>query len=443
MDATTLVSVFHQMLHELSNAFTRPTAETFRQLAVGWVLTPHAGTVTGMIRTLGPAATKHWTVYQKFFYRASWSMDHLASLLLRRVVGPLLEPDIRLAIDDTTCGPRGKHVALAGWFKDASSHARGPVIHWAHNWVVGAVILRVSRFPRLRLALPVLFALHRKKIDCDPDHPYATLPQQARQIVCRVAQTFPEKRVFVAMDGLYATRDFFGDLPPHAVGISRLRKNASLRQWPVAPRKGRPGRRRLRGVPLPSLAELTRRVRDWKTVRLLKQGRKVTRRIHGFTCQWYHVCPRKPVRVVIVQDPSGAEDDLHVVCTDPSVPDAQIVQRFYDRWGIEECIQEGKQQMGMERTRGWCAKTVSRQAPLAMLLASLVKLWYVQHAAGTPLGRPVPLPWYPQKLGTSFRDMLAALRRALWQKLVLCKLHTRWKSNQLTEAFAYALCEAA
>ena len=443
MDATSLVSAFHRMLHELSSAFTQPTAETFRQLAVGWILTPGVGTVTGMIRTLGAVATKHWTVYQKFFYRAAWRLEDLSFLLLRRLVAPLLGRDIHLAIDDTTCGPRGKHVALAGWFKDASSHAQGPVIHWAHNWIVGAVVLRVPRFPLLRLALPVLFALHRKKPDCDAAHPYATLPQQARQMVCRLAETFPERRILVAMDGLYATQDFFGDLPPNVVGVSRLRKNASLRQWPIPPRKGRPGRPRLRGEPLPSLPELTRRARDWKTVDLLKQGRTVRRRIHGLTCQWYHVCRDKPVRVVIVQDPSGAEDDLRVVCTDPTVPDAEMVQQFYDRWGIEECIQEGKQQMGMERTRGWCTKTVRRQAPLAMLLAGLVKLWYVRHAAGHPLAQTRPLPWYPQKAGVSFRDMLAALRRALWQNLVLCKLHTRWKSNQLTEALAYALCEAA
>jgi hypothetical protein len=431
------------MLHELSSAFTRPTAETFRQLAVGWILTPAAGTVTGMIRTLGAAATKHWTVYQKFFYRAAWSLENLSVLLLQRLVAPLLRKDICLAIDDTTCGPRGRHVALAGWFKDASAHAQNQVIHWAHSWVVAAVILRVRRFPLLRLALPVQFALHRKKTDCDADHPYATLPQQARQLVCRLAETFPERRVFVAMDGLYATRDFFGKLPPKVVGISRLRKNASLRQWPVPPRKGRPGRQRLRGKPLPSLAQLARRAQDWRTVKLLKQGRKVRRMIHGFTCQWYHVCRSKPVRVVIVRDPRGSEDDLHLVCTDLTVPDAVIVQRFYDRWGIEECIQEGKQQMGMERTRGWCAKTVTRQAPLAMLLASLVKLWYVQHAAGTPLARPRALPWYPQKAGSSFRDMLAALRRAFWETLALCKFHTRWKPNQFMEALTYALCEAA
>jgi hypothetical protein len=42
---------------------------------------------------------------------------------------------------------------------------------------------------------------------------------------------------------------------------------------------------------------MTRGVQDWKAVELLKQGRKVQRRIHAFTCQWYHVCRSKPVRL--------------------------------------------------------------------------------------------------------------------------------------------------
>lgn len=55
------------------------------------------------------------------------------------------KPVMNLAIDDMTVGRCGKHVAHAGWFKDASasgSSHRGTVIHWAHNWIVGAVTLR-------------------------------------------------------------------------------------------------------------------------------------------------------------------------------------------------------------------------------------------------------------------------------------------------------------
>jgi len=126
-------------------------------------------------------------VYEKFFYRAAWSLEALCLRLIAEVVSPLVAAsgvtDPRtgqtvadLNLDDTTAGRCGKHVAHAGWFKDASASAshRGTVIHWAHNRIVGAVTLRLPAWPRMRRALPVLFALYRKRPDCDRSHPFRT-----------------------------------------------------------------------------------------------------------------------------------------------------------------------------------------------------------------------------------------------------------------------------
>jgi len=55
------------------------------------------------------------------------------------------KPVVHLRLDDTAAGRYGKHVSHAGWFKDASCNGpayRGTVIHWAHNWIIGAVTLR-------------------------------------------------------------------------------------------------------------------------------------------------------------------------------------------------------------------------------------------------------------------------------------------------------------
>lgn len=442
MDATTvasMVSAFELILLQLSSAFTAPTFETFRQLVRGWVLTPGCGTITGMIRTLGGAATKHWTVYHKFFYRASWRLEDL-SLGVLKLLAPLLGSVVEVAIDDTTCGPRGRHVALAGWWKDASAHARCTVIHWSHNWVVLALTFRLKPFPSMRLTVPLMFALHRKREHCDGATPYRTLPQLARDLLVRLGQALPNHAIHVGMDGLYATKDLLGDLPPTVVAVCRLRKDASLRTLP--PAKGPTGRPRKRGDLLGNLQAITKNAKDWQEVELFKQGRTVRRRITGLTCQWYHVCKLRPVRVVIVQDPDDKEDDLHVVCSSTCPSDAAIVQIYYDRWGIEDCILEAKQQMGMERTRGWCTKSVSRQAPLAMLLSSLVKLWYVRHAANEPQLLPQALPWYPQKPHPSFRDMLSALRRCLW-RAETSNSHARCDLNKLLARIDHALCDAA
>lgn len=443
MDTVKLVSAFDRMLHELSPAFTRPTRETFRQLAHGWVLTPGVGTVTGILRILGALAMKHWTVYEKFFYRASWALADVSRLLLTRLIGPLLNGVVDLNIDDTTCARRGKHVAFAGWFKDASACAQKEVIHWAHNWVVSAVTLRLPRFPDLRLALPVQAILYRKRPDCTRQDPFATRQEIAARMVREVAETLPGIRIRLAVDGQYATKELLRDLPPNAWAVTRLRKDAALYALPGPRPKGKRGRTPKKGKRLPPLERLAERATEWQKVTILKQGRSVEQLVFGITCLWPHVCKDRPVRALIFRDPAGVEPDDYAVCTDPTVPDAEAAQRFYDRWGVEEAIEESKQCLGMERTQGWCPVTVQRQAPLAMIFTSLVKLWYVQHAADEPALRPVSPPWYRHKQSVSFHDMLAALRRVLWTHRNSANSSSRAKFTKFAASLVAALCAAA
>jgi len=100
--------------------------------------------------------------------------------------------------------------------------------------------------------------------------------------------------------------------------------------------------------------------------------------------------------MVIVPDPAGKERDDFFFCTDDRVPADEIVQRYYDRWAVEESILDSKQYMGFESTRGWCSKTVNRQARLAMVLVTLVKAWYARCAIAEPSLLPETMPWYAQ-----------------------------------------------
>jgi transposase InsO family protein len=120
------------LFQQLCCVFTAPTARTWQQIALGWILNRGPATVTAVFRTLGDQADRDWTVYEKFFYQAAWCLWALCMALLQRVVYPLLletaqaagEVVADLAIDDTTAGRSGKHVAHAGWFKGTS--ATGP-----------------------------------------------------------------------------------------------------------------------------------------------------------------------------------------------------------------------------------------------------------------------------------------------------------------------------
>lgn len=111
--------------------------------------------------------------------------------------------------------------------------------------------------------------------------------------------------------------------------------------YALPPTKRQPhrrGRRRKKGKRIPAPRHLARRTKGWKTITVKQQSRTVTREVLGVTCLWYHVCRSKPIRLVIVRDPSGRQKDDFFFCTDASTPDEEIVQRYYDRWGVEECF---------------------------------------------------------------------------------------------------------
>lgn len=459
MDATTLISTWNALIQQLACTFSGPTARTWQQIVLGWVLHRGPATVTGIFRTLGKLADRHWTVYHKFFYRAAWSLDALSAALIRQVIAPMImesgqieaktgKPVADLNIDDTTAGRYGKHVAHAGWFKDASAAGpatRGKVIHWAHNWIVGAITLRLPKWKLMRWVLPAVFALYRKPADCDRTHPFATRQALAAHMVCQVAQALPGVQIRAAADGAYATRKMILGLPQGVSLVSRIRRDAAIYALPPARRpKGKRGASPRKGKRLPAPKRIAaRRTKGWKTITVSRQGRQVQRRILGITCLWYHVCRGTPIRLVIVRDPSGKQEDDLLFCSDASVPDEQIVQRYYDRWGVEECILESKQQMGFETTRGWCSRTVNRQAPLAMTLVTLVKAWYARCALEQPSLLPESTPWNPFKTRPSFLDMLAALRRVLWQHRISPNSRFTARVQDILETVSYALLAAA
>ena len=463
MDAASLVSAWDVTVLQLAASFTSPTARTWRQIALGWVL-HHKPAVTtgfrGFIRVLGDLADRTWTVYHKFFYRARWSLDDLCAQLLVHAIEPMLieagrverrtgRPIADLNIDDTTAARYGKHVAHAGWFKDASASGmatKGTVIHWAHNWIIGAVTLRLPAWPKTRWVLPVLFALYRKPGDCSGAHPFQTRQQLAAQMVQNAVKTLPNVHWRIAADGQYATRELVAALPEGVNLVSRIRGDAAIYELPKPRRKGQRGRPAKKGKRLPTPRELAqRRKAGWKTHTFQKQGRTVRRLVWSITCLWYRVGRAAPIRLVIVRDPSGVQKDDLLFCTDatPGAPDRQIVQRYFDRWGVEESILESKQLMGFENTRGWCSRTVNRQAPLAMVLTTLVKCWYARCAAKEPSLLPEQVPWYRHKTRPSFTDMLSALRRVIWSDRISSNSCMSRKVQKITETLMYALSAAA
>ena len=230
--------------------------------------------------------------------------------------------------------------------------------------------------------------------------------------------------------------------------ISRLRGDSALYALPPTRRpKGKRGSPPRRGRRLPTPKAMAKSPRGWRTAYVTLHGKRVRRRIKSRVCLWWHVAKDHPIKVVIVKNPSGKGRDDYLFSTDVSMSDRRVIGHYAARWPVEEAIHDAKQHDGLERTAGWCERTVLRQAPMALFKQTLVKAWYIRHDGKLekqPAAAATPRPWQPPKNHPSYRDMLSALRRTLWQTRVKAlNSEATGRVDDAVKSLMFTLCEAA
>ena len=189
--------------------------------------------------------------------------------------------------------------------------------------------------------------------------------------------------------------------------------------------------------------KLARRKKGWRTVEALIYGKRAKRWVLAIVCLWYHVSKGRPIKLLIVRDPSGKQKDDYMFCTDPAVDDVEIIERFSGRWPIEGSFQDGKQLGGFEQVQGWCPRTVVRQTPVALVVQTLVKAWYLRYGVRARSAQPHGTDWMPDKDHPSYLDMLATLRKVLWHHRININSTRSGRVRELLKTLAFTLCAAA
>ena len=151
----------------------------------------------------------------------------------------------------------------------------------------------------------------------------------------------------------------------------------------------------------------------------------------------------KPIKLLIVRDPEGKQKDDYLFCTEATVSEVEILERFAGRWPIEESIENGKQLDGMEKVQGWCPRTVLRQAPLALVIQTLVKAWYLLHGVKAKAAQPKGTDWQGPKEHPSYLDMLATLRMVLWTERITSNSTLLDRVRGFWKTLRFALTAAA
>ena len=395
----TLLAVF-------SPLFTAPSFRTFTGLACGFLAHGGKRTVCGMLSGAGlsrswPHDRAHW-----FFSRARWDAGALglaAALLVVSLLVPAGAP-VDVAVDDTLFRRRGKKVWAASWFHDGS--AQGPAkTGFGNNWVVLGIVVRLP-FTSRPVAVPVMAKLVIKGTNSK------SRLWLASWMAGRLAAALPGRQVRVVADSACAGGELKG-LPPGVSWTTRLRKDAALHALPPE-RTGRPGRPRVKGDRLPSLAKLAATA-EFSQVTVTRYGKTETIGAAVLTCLWYSVFGSRPVTVVLVRDKPGAGFGIALVTTDRAATAEQVIERYVSRWSIEVAIEDSKQVFGTGQARNRTAAAVERTVPFQIACQASAVTWYATagHHPDDLRERRALAPWYTSKAEPATADMTAKLRRVI------------------------------
>jgi hypothetical protein len=407
------------------------------------ILTTGRRTVANLLRTVAGLTAGDSSSYHRVLSLAQWSGLTLASLLARFILRHFWpQGRVRLVGDDTVTEHPGRKVYGKARHRDPvrSSHSY-TAWRWGHKWVVLAILVRFP-FARRPWALPVLVALYRSPQDNQKrGRPHRT-PAQLLQLLLRLLlRWFPDRQFLFAGDQNYGSHEMAA-LAPRTRGrlqvVSKFYPNANLYEPP--PAYAGNGRPRVKGAKLPTPQEVVATARRRRlNVAWDGGGRRDVEVVTG-TGHWYKAGEGLvPVRWVYVHDLTGTHREEYFYSTDLTLTAPESIEEYTGRWNIETTFEDSRAYLGLESTRGWCARTVGRAEPCLLGLYSVVALLYWLLPPGEQDQGAVE---WEGKGTVTFSDAISAVRRWLWTRWVFPRAGHAATFAKLPEAFQQFLLSA-
>jgi hypothetical protein len=239
----------------------------------------------------------------------------------------------------------------------------------------------------------------------------------AVELLDRPCTAHRDRHFHAAADSAYGGETVLGHLPGNCDLTSSMPLSTRLHALPPTRARGANGRPRKRGARLPSPGQM-----------LKQRGRRVTLALYGRndrvrlgeTIACCYRVPGRLLKVVVVEPLVGGRPVQAFYATVPEQTAEQVLTDYAGRWSLAETIQGCKTCLGFEQPQGWTRNAVLRTAPIAMLLYSLITVWFAR--VGHALYRPLVRPWYITKPRPSFADMLATLKGACVRAEVSARL---------------------
>jgi hypothetical protein len=228
------------------------------------------------------------------------------------------------------------------------------------------------------------------------------------------ASWFPQRQILVSGDSAYGGQSVLRHLPGNVELISHVHPKGVLYAPPPPPSQGRRGPKPKKGARLPGMvAWAADRSQHWQVLTFDQFGLHATLYVKTQQALYYTAGKDRLLTIVLVRDPEGKRPDQRFYGTLLAWDAQQILSAYACRWAIEVTFENSKQLLGLEDPANRLPQAVQRTAPLALVLYSLVVVWF--HRVGQAWLRFPDRPWYKRKAEPSFADLLTTLRRVSWE----------------------------
>lgn len=396
-------------------------------------------TITGWLTASGDQF-KDWSAAYRLFKGDRMDIAGIFGVIRRKVVA-LTDPGqlyVFAHMDDTLLRKKGKNVFGARWLRDAL----GPPFQTNLVWGQRFIQLSLSCFSKMGAvqarAIPV--DLHHcpsvkkpgKAANEQDWEQYKETQKKARLSVIGAQRVkllrenldqdgFADKQLVVSVDGSYTNETVLKKLPANTVLIGRIRKDCSIYLPPEPPTSGK-GRKKVYGEALPT-PEQIRQSDDysWVKVQAWAAGKVHDFQLKVIPIVRWRKAGNKDLKLVIIRPVSYRKtlkskllyrDPAYLICTEPDLDLATLLQAYLWRWEIEVNFKDQKTILGcgqaQVRTEEACEKV---PAFLTSVYAMLML------AAETAKSQVLPRPkWYKsdKSTRTTTGDILNQFRALNW-----------------------------
>jgi len=432
---TSLLQNLNALLDRALAACPQPARHAAHALAQLVTLGRH--TLTGLL-TAQNRQHHDWTADYRF-YSHGRAHAHTLFTTARQQVEAALPADAPLVVgvDDSLLPKTGRRIPGTAWRRDPLGPPFQVQFTWAQRVLQFSAARPLGPEGAVRL-VPIDFvhaptpAKPRPGADAPTQAAYVEAAKQAnlvalaqRRLADLRAHVPAERKIHVVGDGRYSNRTLLRHRPPGTVYIGRIRKDSALFHLP--PAQPATGRKRIYGAPALTPEQL-RQAEDqpWQTVNAYACGK-----IHEFKVKVLadvrsRLCGANPVQVVVIA-PLGYRpcrgskrlyrQPAYLLCTDPTLPVAQVVQEYLWRWDVEVNFREEKTLLGVGQAQVRVPASVDAVPALAVGAYALLQLAALETYGETGQPDTVPLPqWrqrHPPTRATTGR-LINQLRYELW-----------------------------